>query len=152
MIKAINGELDHWQSSPRSTLALIIIFDQFSRNIYRNKPEAFAQDNAALDLCLDGLDVEKDQHLSLIERVFYYLPLEHSENLTMQINSVRAFESLLDLALPETRPIFQNFYNHAITHYETIERFGRFPYRNLTLNRESTPEEIKYLNEKQNYL
>ncbi len=145
LIAAKNKKLVAWQKTARGSLALIIILDQFSRNIYRNQAQAFAADTQAINLSLDGIELEFDQQLSLIERVFFYIPLMHSEDIHMQQQSVAAYKSLFDLALPETQAIFKSFYHYAIEHYRVIEEFGRFPYRNKILSRESTPEEQQYL-------
>jgi uncharacterized protein (DUF924 family) len=126
-------------------LALIIIFDQFSRSIYRNSASAYAQDQKALSLCLNGIQKEYDHALSLIERVFFYLPLMHAESLEMQTTAVRAFQILVNLSFSETRSIYENFLDYAIKHYEVIRRFGRFPQRNISLARPSTPEEEEFL-------
>ena len=142
---AIAGKYVDWEKDPHSYLALIIIFDQFSRHIYRNAPQAFAQDQMALDLCLRGVQQEFDHALSLIERVFFYMPLMHSENLEMQSTSVRAYQILVNLSFPETRSVYENFLEYAVKHYEVIRRFGRFPHRNILLGRPSTAEELEFL-------
>lgn len=142
---AIDHKLDEWLEHPRSRLALIILLDQFSRHIHRDSSLAFATDKYALEICVQGIELEHDQQLSLIERVFYYLPLEHAEDLSMQARSIYAYSQLLTLALPETTPIFQTFLNYAVQHYQIIEQFGRFPTRNKILNRESTTKEIEFL-------
>lgn len=142
---AISGDYDNWDKDPRSLLCLIIILDQFSRNIYRSTPMAFAQDSKALDLCVSGIEKQFDHKLSLIERAFFYMPLMHAENLDMQATSVRAFKMLLDLSFPEARPTFQNFFDYAIRHYQVLEQFGRFPNRNKALKRESTQAEEEFL-------
>lgn len=151
LTKAINGEYSSWEDDPRSLLALIILLDQFSRHVYRNNAKAYAQDQKALDLCLIGIQKEYDHALSLIERVFFYFPLMHSENLEMQATSIRANQILVNLAFPETRGIFENFLNYAIKHYETIKRFSRFPQRNDFLSRPSTTEEIEFLRTNQSH-
>lgn len=145
--QAIQGKYDFWEGSPRGQLALIILLDQFSRHVYRATPEAFTQDAKALAICLQGMSVEADHLLSLIERVFYYFPLLHSENLHHQEQSVRAYQILSDLAFSETRIIYDSFLRFANHHYNVIQRFGRFPQRNRVLNRQSTPEEMVYLRE-----
>ena len=142
---ALAGKYADWEKDPHSYLALIIVFDQFSRHIYRNTPQAFAQDQMALDLCLRGVQQEFDHALSLIERVFFYMPLMHSENLEMQSTSVRAYQILVNLSFPETRSVYENFLEYAVKHYEIIRRFGRFPHRNILLGRPSTAEELEYL-------
>lgn len=144
---AISGQLSSWETSPRGQLALIIMLDQFSRHIYRNSLKAYAQDEQALTVCLKGLREEADHSLSLIERVFYYFPLLHSEKIGYQEQSVRAYRTLVDLAFSETRVIFDSFYKFANHHYSIIKRFGRFPQRNMLLARESTGAEIEYLKE-----
>lgn len=143
--KAILGEYDHWDKDPRGSLALIIILDQFSRNIHRDMPMAYTQDQKALDVCVRGIERQYDHEVSLIERSFFYMPFMHSENLEMQTTSLRAFKMLVDLSFPEGRPIFENFYKYAISHYKVIERYGRFPSRNKVLGRDCAPDEIEYL-------
>jgi len=145
--RAILGEFDHWKGSPRGQLALIIAFDQLSRHIYRDSPLAFAQDSRALDICMHGVSQEMEHQLSLIERVFYYFPLLHSETLYHQEQSIQAYTMLSELAFAETRVIYDSFLKFANHHYSIIQRFGRFPQRNIILGRKSTPEEILYLEE-----
>ena len=143
--KAMQGEYDYWKNNSRNLLALIILLDQFPRYIYRDTPQAFAQDSVALGACLYGIEREYDHSLSLVERVFYYMPLMHAENLDMQSASVRAYKILTDLSFPEARPLFENFLDQAIKNYEIIKTFNRFPDRNKVLNREFTPEEKDFL-------
>jgi uncharacterized protein (DUF924 family) len=145
--KAIKGEYDAWQDNSHGQLALILLLDQFSRHIYRDTPKAFAQDSKALSVCLNGVSIEADHALSLIERVFYYFPLLHSENLNHQEQAVRSYQILAELAFPETRVIYDSFLRFANHHFSIIQRFQRFPQRNRVLNRESTPEELVYLRE-----
>ncbi len=144
---AILGKFTGWEKTSRGQLALIITLDQFSRHIYRNKATAFAQDDYALSLCTRGMEHEYDHSLSLIERVFYYFPLLHSEHLAYQESSVRSYEVLVELALPETKIIYESFFKFANHHYNIVRRFGRFPQRNIALGRESKAEEIEYLKE-----
>ncbi len=143
--KAISGEYDHWKNNSRSLLALIIIFDQFSRSIYRSMAASFEQDQKALELCVSGIEKQLDHNLSLIERAFFYIPLMHAEDLDMQVTSVRAFKMLLDLSFPEARALFQSFFDYALHHYQVIEQFGRFPSRNILLQRQSTQAEEEFL-------
>lgn len=145
--KAIHGEYDSWQTVPRGQLALILLLDQFSRHVYRNTLQAFTQDPKALTICLQGMSEESDHSISLIERVFYYFPLLHSENLHHQEQSVRAYQILAELAFSETRVIYESFLRFANHHFSVIQRFGRFPQRNRVLKRDSTPEELVYLRE-----
>ncbi len=142
---AIARKLDHWKEHPRSLLALIIVLDQFSRHIYRETPAAFEQDPQALDLCLKGIKHKFDHEISLIERAFIYMPLMHSEDLQMQLSSVKVFKMLADLSFPETHEIFFQFLTYAVKHYEVIKAYGRFPQRNAILGRESTADERRFL-------
>ena len=145
--RAAAGELSDWQSTPRGRLALILLTDQFPRNIYRDSPRAFAQDLKALAWTRDGIEQGLDLKLRRIERVFFYLPLEHSESLQHQEQSVKYFGELGSLASPEHKPIFEEYLNFAVRHRDIIARFGRFPHRNKILGRESTADELAFLAE-----
>lgn len=138
----------HWNErveSSQDRLAVILLLDQFTRNIYRGKPECFASDSLALQLALDGLSNGDDQQLRPVERVFLFLPLEHSEELAMQNRSVELFAQLLETVPEEWRNIFAGYHDYAVRHREIIERYGRFPHRNEIMSRTSTPEEIEFL-------
>lgn len=150
--KAINNQLEHWQLGARSSLALVIILDQFSRHIHRNTPLAFEYDDKALQTCLYGIDREMDHQLSMIERVFYYFPLIHSEDIEMQATGVQGYQLLVELALSETRGLYEDFLNYAVKHYKVIQQFGRFPHRNQVLGRQSTEQEKQYLEQQQDLL
>jgi uncharacterized protein (DUF924 family) len=143
--KAVLGEYPEWEDDPRASLALILLFDQFSRHIYRGTPLAYAQDHRALDLCLRGIERQFDHVISLIERAFFYYPLMRSENVEIQATSIRAYKILLDLSFPEAKGIFENFLDYSLQNFDIIKRFGRFPERNKILGRTSSPEELKYL-------
>lgn len=144
---AIAGQLTDWEKSPRGQLALIIILDQLTRHVYRGSEKAFEYDDKALSICLHGMKQEADHSLSLIERVFYYFPLLHSEKMTHQEQSLRAYRTLVDLAFSETRVIFDSFLKFANHHYAIVQRFGRFPQRNKALHRETTQAETDFLKE-----
>ena len=144
---AAAGVLDHWTGSPRGRLALILLLDQLPRAIRRDTPEAFAQDDAARKTAAQGLESGADRLLRPIERLFFYLPFEHSEDLEDQDRSVELFRELA-LSVPEgKRPTFAGFLDYAKRHREVIARFGRFPHRNRILGRESTAEETAFLEE-----
>ena len=131
--------------SARERLAKIIVLDQFPRNIFRGTDRAFAFDSRALALSLAGLERQQDQELRFIERTFFYLPLEHSEELEHQELSVALFRQLAN-AVPEAgKKTFAGFLDFAIRHREIIARFGRFPHRNQILGRPSTLEETDFL-------
>ena len=144
---AINGALDTWVGKARGELALIIMLDQFSRHAFRDTEQAYASDAKALSICLQGLEQGHDHQLSLIERVFYYFPLLHSELLEHQEMSVEKYQMLPQMAFTETRVVFDSFVKFANHHYSLVQRFGRFPQRNIALARSSTPDELQYLQE-----
>ena len=132
--------------SPAVRLALILLLDQLPRNIHRGTPAAFAQDPLARDLCLKGLSIGADKSLSPLERVFFYLPLEHAESREQQARSVALFEALAaEQAGTPAQATFAGFADFARRHQVIIERFGRFPHRNDILGRTSTPEEAAFL-------
>lgn len=139
------GELDSWADGPAGRLALIVLLDQFPRNIYRGLPEAFGFDERALSLSLEGQRLGQDRALRPVERVFFYLPLEHAESRAMQARSVALFEALLAEVPEAQRGPFETFLDYAVRHRDVIERFGRFPHRNATLGRTSTAEERQFL-------
>ncbi len=143
--EAIAGGLNSWAESPRGRLALIILLDQFSRSMYRNSSKAFAYDQKAQELCLQGLTEKMDQSLTLIERVFFYMPLVHAENSERQEQSIRLFQNLVALSMTETTQVYQLFLAYAYAHFRVIKEFGRFPQRNSILKRDSTVEEIAFL-------
>lgn len=142
---AADGKLDHWATTPTGLLALVLLSDQFPRNMYRNTPESFAFDPLARRWCKEGLSQGMDKLLHPIERTFLYLPLEHSESLEDQERSVLLFEELAQSAGPERSADFAGYLDYAIRHREIVARFGRFPHRNRLLGRASTSEEIAFL-------
>ena len=139
------GRLNHWASNPHGRLVLILLLDQFRRNIYRNKAEAFEKDPVALKLCVEGAMEKKDQGLSPIERVFFYMPLQHAESRKVQEKSCEIYNKLADAVSPTFRETFQTVAQFAELHADIVRQFGRFPHRNTLLGRESTPEEAVYL-------
>ena len=139
------GRLDHWAHQPRGRLALILLLDQFRRNIYRNTAAAFAMDNAALKLCVQGAMEKKDKGLTPIQKVFFYMPLQHAESRKVQSKAVDIFNRLAEAVSPTYRETFETIAQFAELHRDIIEQFGRFPHRNQLLNRQNTPEEDEYL-------
>jgi uncharacterized protein (DUF924 family) len=144
---AAGGVLDHWTGSPRGRLALILLLDQLPRAIHRGTPMAFAQDAKALRVAEQGLSSGADRLLRPIERVFVYLPFEHSEELAHQERSVELFGELAGSVPEAWRETFEGFLDFAVRHRDIIARFGRFPHRNEVLGRSSTPEELEFLEE-----
>jgi uncharacterized protein (DUF924 family) len=147
VVMAVSGELNDWLSTPRGRLALIILTDQFPRNIYRDTARAFSCDAQALTWCIEGFERGVDRDLRPIERVFFYLPLEHAESLEHQELSVQCFSELIAIVPAEQINTFEEYLDYAIRHRQIIQRFGRFPHRNKILGRESTPEEVGFLSE-----
>jgi len=133
---ARTGKLDVWRAHPQRSLALIILLDQFSRNIYRDDPRAFAQDAQALDIAREATRRRFDKLYGARERAFFYMPFMHSEDTSVQEECVALFKA----QLPTT-------YNlpFAIEHRDIVRKFGRFPHRNKVLRRMSSPEESQFL-------
>lgn len=143
--RAMNGALASWADSPRRRLSLIILLDQFPRQIFRGQARAFAGDEQALGLALSGMQSAADGALDTLERMFFYMPLQHSESLEVQDESVAAYRRLLSEAPEDLRAVCRSSLASAEDHREIIRRFGRFPSRNLALGRASTAEERGYL-------
>lgn len=139
--------LPAWGDEPRAALARIILIDQFRRNIHRGQAAAFSADPLARRYAESGIAAGQDQALRPIERVFFYLPLEHAENIEAQRHCVQLFERLLADADPALHTHFKGFLDYAIAHRRVIERFGRFPHRNAALGRPTTPAEAQFLTE-----
>ena len=138
-------ELDHWLAEPRGRLAQVIVLDQFSRNMFRGTPAAFASDPRALQLALEGLDRGDDRALARDQRCFLYMPLVHSEDLALQDRAVALFSALHDRALPAQHDRGPRWLQAVEMHRDLIRRFCRFPHRNAILDRSSTPDEIAFL-------
>ena len=143
--KASKGDLNHWGHQPRGRLALILLLDQFRRNIYRNTAEAFARDKAALKLCVEGAMERKDRGLQPIERAFFYMPLQHAESRKVQKKSCELYKKLAASVSKTYRETFETMAQFAELHHDIVDQFGRFPHRNKLLGRENTPEEDEYL-------
>lgn len=134
------GELDGWRSQPEPCLALILLLDQFPRNLFRDDPRAFGTDGQALAVAKQAIAHGFDQQLNPLQRLFIYLPLEHSEVLEDQHKAVALIE-----VLAQEDPDLADPYDYALRHRDVIARFGRFPHRNAILGRVSTPEEEVFL-------
>ncbi len=137
---ALRGGLGGWSAQPQSALAQIVLLDQFTRNVHRGTPHAFAGDARALAAARAMVQERTDAALAPLQRAFVYLPFEHSEDLAMQDEAVRLFTGLAEAA-PETIGML----DYAHRHRAVIERFGRFPHRNVILARPSTPAELAFL-------
>lgn len=140
MAAAGNRELDSWTRSPRGRLAIVVLLDQFTRNVYRNSGRMFENDAYAQSLVLDAVAAGEDTQLRSAERYFLYMPLMHAEDLELQDRAVTLFERLAADA-----PKHADGLKYAKAHRDIIARFGRFPHRNEWLGRQSTPEELEFL-------
>ena len=139
------GKLLHWAENARGRLALILLLDQFRRNVYRNTADAFKLDKLALKLCVEGAMIKHDAELAPIERVFFYMPLQHAESRKVQAKSVNVYNRLAQAVSPTLRETFETIAQFAELHRDIVEQFGRFPHRNRLLGRDNTPEEAEYL-------
>ncbi|MFZ0565061.1 MAG: DUF924 family protein [Chlamydiales bacterium] len=139
---AVFGRLNSWKATPRGRLALIIVLDQFPRNLYRESAEAFLADSLALSLALEGIKKGDDHYLLPIEQAFFCMPLQHAEDSQIQELSVQKFSKIAE----ETDS--PSYLYYAMRHKEIIDRFGHFPHRNKRLNRPTTAEEEAFLKEK----
>ncbi|MQX35287.1 DUF924 family protein [Roseospira navarrensis] len=135
--EAASGALDDWAATPHGALALILLLDQAPRNVHRGTPAAFATDSRALDVAKQALRDGHDAALSPVERLFLYMPFQHSEDLVEQERSLALYDRLG----------IEGAQKSAHRHHEIVARFGRFPHRNAVLGRESSQEEIAFLKE-----
>ena len=135
--RAIQGLLYLWREHPLDALAEVIILDQFSRNMFRDSPEAFAHDNLALVLAQEAIRRKMDAELDIKKRAFLYMPFMHSES--SEIHEIALY--LFD------RPGLEDNYNYELKHKKIIDQFGRYPHRNEILERKSSPEELEFLSQ-----
>lgn len=145
--RATAGELEDWMAEPRSALALILLLDQLTRNLYRGTAQAFANDERALAHSTECVEREFDSKLYVVERAFLYMPFQHSEDLNVQRRSLALFGALKSVAPPSFEAYAMNVYEHAVLHHDLVERFGRFPHRNALLGRPSSKSEKEYLDQ-----
>lgn len=145
LVEAHAGKLDYWAKTPRGRLALIILLDQFTRQIYRGTPRAFENDAKARKLAREALVLREDEKLHPVEQLFLLMPLEHSETAHDQEESVKRFEVLRQRMPEDFRVVADEFVDYARRHRDIIRRFGRFPHRNAMLGRISTPAETEFL-------
>lgn len=144
--RAARSDLDHWRHEARSRLALILLLDQVPRHLHRGTAAAFAQDDKALGLTLEGIKAGMDFELPILQRGFFYIPLQHAEDADVQALSVRKFEALrAEPAPPFYGFVLDSMAEYARLHRDIVERFGRFPHRNRALGRDDTPAEREFL-------
>ena len=140
--QALAGGLGHWAEDDAGLVALVLLLDQFTRNIYRGTPEAFAGDDIARQLAQQTIAANRHDHLPASHQVFLFLPLEHCEELAVQEQCVQLYR---ELAGRSDADRINGFARYAVAHRDVIARFGRFPHRNAILGRESSPQELAYL-------
>lgn len=153
--QALAGGLTEWESQPRTRLALLVLLDQFTRNLHRGQPAAFAGDARACSLALDLLDQGRHRDLPPIGQVFVFMPLMHAEDLALQDRCIRCFQDLLDATPADhtvaradhtvARADLESHLQFARLHRDIVLRFGRFPHRNAALGRRNTDEETAFL-------
>ena len=143
--QASAGELDDWKETPHGRLALIILIDQFRRNIYRGTAEAFTHDKQALRIAIEGTMAGDHQQLDAVERMFFFMPLQHAESLKIQEKSVGIFNALAKTVPGTLHETFQTAAQFAELHRDIVAEFGRFPHRNAVLGRPNSHAESAYL-------
>ncbi|HKH10832.1 MAG TPA: DUF924 family protein [Rubrobacter sp.] len=137
--RAAAGELDAWRDEAEGCLALVIVLDQFPRNMFRGDARTHATDGQALDAAKHAIERALDRELPTFQRMFLYMPFMHAENVEDQRRAVELFEGLA------AEPGGPDVVEYAVGHRKIVERFGRFPHRNAILGRETTPEEAEFL-------
>ena len=137
VIKALNGQLDRWSKTSAGSVSLVILLDQFTRNIFRDTPKAFSGDEMALVLSQKSINSEWFANLSVVYKQFLLMPMMHSEDISMQEKSLPLFKQHTN----------KRTYEFAVKHRDIIAKFGRFPHRNQIINRPNTEEELKFLNQ-----
>lgn len=146
VLKALlRGQFNDWLDDAEGRLAAIIVLDQFSRNMYRNSALSYTQDSLALHWCLEGIRLGHDKQLRPIQRVFFYMPLEHAESPQMQALCLEKFQQLHADSPESFQPAANGFVDFAQKHKNIVDQFGHFPHRNAILSRESSAEEVEFL-------
>lgn len=143
--QALDGGLSAWEAEAETRLALVLLLDQFPRNIHRGQARAFAGDARAQQLVQQALAKGLDRDMAPVGRVFLYMPLVHAEHLALQDEAVARFQQLRDGSAPELGEKLERNLHFAKLHRDIVLRFGRFPHRNAALGRESTAEELAFL-------
>ena len=137
VIKALNGQLDRWSKTSTGSVSLVILLDQFTRNIFRDTPKAFSGDEMALVLSQKSINSKWFSELSMMYKQFLLMPMMHSEDISIQEKSLPLFKQHTN----------KRTYEFAVKHRDIIAKFGRFPHRNQIINRPSTEEELIFLNQ-----
>lgn len=139
------GNLDAWRETPRGSLALVVLLDQFALNVHRNEAKGYLLSEMAIPIAKEILAKGWEFALTPAEKTFVYMPLEHSEDMADQELCVAKFRKMVEQAPGELKEILQGSLDYAERHMRVVKRFGRFPHRNEALKRKSSPEEIAFL-------
>jgi len=142
---ATTGQLDDWTETPKGRLALIILLDQFCRNVYRGTAQAFTHDKKALKIAIEGTMAGDHKQLNAVERMFFFMPLQHAESLKIQEKSVSIFNALAETVPGTLHETFLTAAQFAELHRDIVAEFGRFPHRNAVLGRKNSSAETAYL-------
>jgi len=145
---ALNGKTDDWSATIDGSLASVIVYDQFTRNIHRGSAASYTGDRRALAISKNIISLGHDKNLPLLQRLFLYLPFMHSEDKATQKQSVELYTELAKDAPSSVKKYFNDSLDFAKNHKEIIDKFGRFPHRNKDLDRESTKEELDFIKKK----
>jgi len=145
LIEAVDGKLRHWEQTPKGCLALIVLLDQFSLNLYREQPRSYEQSAMAIRIADQTIERGFHQTLTFAERVFLYLPFEHGESIENQFKSVALFEQMANQAPEYLKVVMKNYLDFAARHAVVVKKYGRFPDRNAVFGRPNTPEEEAFL-------
>lgn len=145
--QALAGGLGDWSATPLGRLALVLLLDQLTRNLFRRQARAFAGDARAQALTCEAIAMGEDEGLPVVARVFLYMPLMHAESLALQDEGVRRFERLREQAPAFCHATLDEDLRYARQHRDIVARFGRFPHRNEALGRTSTAEELAFLHD-----
>lgn len=143
--KACTGELTEWGRTPEGAFALILLLDQFTRNLFRNSPDAYAGDKHAFAVVSDAIDGGLDRELHPVQRIWLYHPFHHSEMAAQQDRGIRLLHDIRETASEEWHPYIERSITGWTRHRNIVARFGRFPHRNHVLGRTSTPDEAAFL-------
>lgn len=140
-VQAIAGELDDWAEQPLGRLALILLLEQFPRRLYKDTPNAFAGDRKAMKMCQQGVANDSYRELNVIQQLFFFMPLQRAESIKIQQTSVKIYNALSNKASTPLRDTFETVAQFAELRRDIIEKFGRFPHRNIPLGRSNTGAE-----------
>ena len=143
--KASDGKLEDWDRTPEGRLALIILLDQFRRHMHRSSADAFKRDEMALKICVEGIEAGVHEKLTPVQRLFFFIPMQHAESLPIQKKSVDVYRALADSVTETMRETFLTALHFAELHHDIVAAYGRFPHRNRVLRRKNTAIEATYL-------